>query len=112
MGEYKAFSIQEQNILIRWLYRRVMGWNPQKYFARRDKVIRREGNILLRLYYLFWVKRTDARKGCSFGTLWGRGATFASLPDLPHGPNGIIVGWDARIGKNVTIFHHKKSRLH
>lgn len=24
---------------------------------------------------------------------------------MPHGPNGIIVGHDLSIGKNVTIFH-------
>lgn len=26
-------------------------------------------------------------------------------PHLPHGPNGIIVGHDAKIGSNVTLFH-------
>lgn len=26
-------------------------------------------------------------------------------PNLPHGPNGIIVGYDVKIGNNCTIFH-------
>ena len=26
-------------------------------------------------------------------------------PLLPHGPNGIIVGHDCKIGANVTLFH-------
>ena len=26
-------------------------------------------------------------------------------PYLPHGPNGIIVGFDAKIGAKVTLYH-------
>ena len=35
----------------------------------------------------------------------GFGASFASIPYLPHGLYGIIVSHNATIGSNVTIFH-------
>ena len=57
-----------------------------------------------KLYFLYWIKRIDSRKLCSFGTNINSGAYFAGPPKLPHGPNGIIVGHDCVIGSNVTIF--------
>ena len=30
---------------------------------------------------------------------------WISPPNLPHGPNGIIVGGDVRIGRGCTIYH-------
>lgn len=101
----RPFSLKEQSLMIRCLYQLITGWNSGKYFKRRQSVITGKGNVLVRMYYLLWIKRKDCRKGCSFGTLWKRGAQFASLPNLPHGPNGIIVGYDAAIGKNCTIYH-------
>ena len=32
------------------------------------------------------------------------GAFFESIPNLPHGLNGIIVGYNVQVGKNVTIY--------
>lgn len=34
----------------------------------------------------------------------GKGATFATPPILPHGLNGIIINWQAKIGSNVKIY--------
>lgn len=103
--ENRPFTLREQNWLVRRLYCWLMGWDVEKYFSRREKVISCKGNLLQRIYCLLYIKRVDARKNCSFGTLWGKGAQFASLPNLPHGPNGIIVGYDAIIGSNYTIYH-------
>lgn len=99
------FTLCEQNWLVRSLYGWLTGWDARKYFNRREKVISGKGSVLKRAYYLFWIKRVDSRKNCSFGTLWGKGAQFATMPNLPHGPNGIIVGYDAIIGSNCTVFH-------
>lgn len=54
---------------------------------------------------MLWIKRVDACKNYSFSTLYGKGAGLVSLPNLPHGPNGIIVGYDTIIGSNCTIYH-------
>lgn len=84
----------------------IQGYNHRKYWRRRAKVVSPVSGtpLLLKLYYLFWIKRIDSRKLCSFGTNLNAGATFAEPPHLPHGPNGIIVGHDVKIGRNVRIF--------
>lgn len=60
---------------------------------------------LIRLYYLFWIKRVDAKHHCSFGTNLNAGAEFATPPFLPHGPNGIICGHDIKVGAKCIIYH-------
>lgn len=59
----------------------------------------------IRLYYLIYIKRIDGKNHCSFGTGWGYGAKFATPPYLPHGPHGIIVGYDAQVGSGCIIYH-------
>ena len=54
---------------------------------------------------LLYIKRCDAFNGASLGTHLGFGASFESIPHLPHGLYGIIVSHNAKIGSNVTIFH-------
>jgi serine acetyltransferase len=83
------------------------GYNHEKYWHRRDIVIHADNKtpLLIKLYYLFWIKRIDAKHHCSFGTNLNAGSEFATHPLLPHGPNGIIVGHDATIGAHVTIYH-------
>ena len=41
---------------------------------------------------------------CSFGTNLNSGTIFKTPPYLPHGPNGIIVGHNLKIGANCTIY--------
>lgn len=50
------------------------------------------------------MKRTDAWHHYSFGTNLNSGTIFKTPPHLPHGPSGIIVGHNLRIGANCTIF--------
>lgn len=91
----------------KWILARIHGYDHEKYWRRRSVVID-AGNktpLLLKLYYLYWIKRIDARHHCSFGTNLHAGAFFATPPFLPHGPNGIIVGHDVRIGKQCIIYH-------
>lgn len=40
-----------------------------------------------------------------YGAWIGLGAKFESIPVLPHGFYGIFVSNNARVGKNVVIFH-------
>ena len=92
-----------QNRISRWGLSLIQGYSHEKYWKRRERVVSGKGFFLWRAYYLLWIKRVDAKHLSSFGTNWGKGASFASPPLLPHGPNGIIVGHDVSIGRNVTI---------
>ena len=84
----------------------IQHYDHEKYWRRRHYVVDPAvGNTLMKLYYLFWIKRVDARHNCSFGTNINMGENFAEPPKLPHGPNGIIVGYNSVIGHNCTLFH-------
>lgn len=91
----------------RWVLSIIQCYNQKKYWKRRAYVIDPKSSkpLLLRLYYLIYIKRIDAKHNCSFGTGFGYGAKFKTPPNLPHGPNGIIMGNDTVIGSNCTIFH-------
>ena len=86
----------------------IQHYNHEKYWKRRAAVIDPNNRCpkLLRLYYLYKVKKTDAYHNCSFGTLWKQGSIFDTPPQLPHGPKGIILGNNLHFGKNVIIFHN------
>ena len=92
-----------QQLLLNWKH----GYNHRKYWKRRSDVVNPHSKKpwLLRLYYLWWIKRIDAKHHCSFGTNLNAGASFSSPPFLPHGPNGIICGHDVKVGANCIIYH-------
>ena len=80
-------------------------WNPSKYWKRRSYVIDpSKKNIILKLLYLIYIKRIDSFHNCSFATNINNGAILISPPNLPHGPNGIILGYRTRIGRNCIIY--------
>ena len=85
----------------------IKGYNHEKYWRRRAIVIdpHSKAPLLIKLYYLYYIKRKDAKLHCSFGTGLGYGAQFATPPYLPHGPHGIIVGHDAKVGAGCIIYH-------
>ena len=85
----------------------IKGYNHEKYWRRRTIVIDPNARtpLLIKLYYLYYIKRKDAKLHCSFGTGLGYGAQFATPPYLPHGPHGIIVGHDAKVGAGCIIYH-------
>lgn len=85
----------------------IQKYNHQKYWSRREKVVNPQyKNVILKLYYLYYIKKTDAYHNSSFGTNYNSGAIFKTPPHLPHGPKGIIVGHDLIIGSQVTVFHN------
>ncbi len=95
-----GFTNRIMNTVVSW----IIGYNHPKYWKRRLYVVNPDNrNILKKLYYLFYIKRVDARHLSSFGTFINHGASFFTPPQLPHGPNGIIIAHDAIIGDNVTI---------
>lgn len=60
---------------------------------------------LLKIYYLFRVKRMDAFNNASLGTHFGYGAIFKEEPTFPHGLYGVIVSHRAVVGKKCVIMH-------
>lgn len=102
----KAFSPDSK--LGQWIMSRIKGYDHDKYWRRRALVVdsNNRASILRKLYYLWYIKRVDAKMHCSFGTNLNSGSSFASAPRLPHGPSGIIVGLDLKIGRNVIINQH------
>lgn len=95
-----------ENKFGRWILSVIQKYNHRKYWRRREKVVNPSyKNVLLKLYYLYYIKRVDAFHNCSFGTNYNAGTIFKSPPNLPHGPRNIIVGHDLTIGENVTIYH-------
>jgi serine acetyltransferase len=92
-----------QRHLLAWIH----SYNHEKYWKRRSIVVdsNNKTSYLKKLYFLLWIKRTDARHHCSFGTNLNAGSEFATPPNLPHGPNGIICGHDVKVGAYCTIYH-------
>lgn len=84
----------------------VQHYNHDKYWKMRNIVI--DKNIkkskIIKLYYLYKIKKSDAFNNASMGTNLGFGAYFKTPPHLPHHLNGIIVAPNAIIGENCTIF--------
>ena len=94
------------NKLENYIRQIVQHYNPKKYWKLRKRVIEKNRYPkILKLLFLFYIKRQDAFNNASLGTHIGYGATFDSPPRFPHGLYGIIVSHNAHIGKNATIYH-------
>ena len=85
----------------------VKGYNHEKYWHRRSIVVdpKNKTPLLIKLYYLWYIKRKDAKFGCSFGTNLNSGSYFETPPYLPHGPYGIICGHNWCVGSQCIIYH-------
>lgn len=91
--------------LFKFIIVSLTGYNHEKYWKRRSYVIDpNKKNVLKKICYLLYVKKVDAKHMSSFGTSYNSGSHFGTPPILPHGMNSIIVGHDASIGCNVTIY--------
>lgn len=97
---FKIFNADLLGFVVSYL----TDYNHNKYWKRRNYVIdSSRKNFVVKLYYILYLKRTDAKHLSSTGFFYNSGAVF-STPHLPHGLNRIIVGHDAKIGANVTFF--------
>lgn len=91
--------------LVNRFRKRLQHYDETKYWKRRKEVINptSKKNKLTKIRYLYYIKKCDAFNCASFGTNFNVGAKFASTPNLPHGLNGIIIGYNVVIGSNCTI---------
>lgn len=101
-------KINPKSKFVEWVMSIVTHYNHKKYWRRRNVVVDPDNktNILIKLYYLFYIKRVDAKWHCTFGTSLNQGSIYDSPPHFWHGPNGIIIGYNAHIGKNCIICQH------
>ena len=102
------------NIIIRTCLNIIQHYNHKKYWMMRSEVTNPNSSLplVIRVFYLFRIKRMDAFNNASMGTNLGFGAVFDTPPYLQHGLNGIIISPFAKLGKNciinqqVTIAHN------
>ncbi|MFI3170198.1 MAG: serine acetyltransferase [Faecalibacterium sp.] len=99
-------NINDKKPLVAFIKGLVQHYNHKQYWKMRQEVVNPHSKKckLVRLYYLYKIKRSDAFHNASMGTDLGKGAVFLTPPNLPHHLNGIIVSHHAVIGKNCTIF--------
>ncbi len=98
-------NVNMENKFTKFLLARLKHYDHDKYWKMRAEVVNPNSkkSKLLRYYYLYRIKRSDAFNNASMGTDMGHGAQFATPPILLHGLNGIIISHDAKIGRNVSI---------
>jgi len=82
-----------------WISRKVMafinGYDHQKYWSRREKIVNPQSGTckLLKMYYLFWIKRVDNKHHCSFGTSYNTGSQFVTPPLFATWPQWDYCWW-------------------
>lgn len=81
---YKLLNVTGDNRLsiTQCLMSIMSGYNHEKYWRRRKIVICPEVRVnpLLKLYYLFYIKKVDYKHCCSFGTSYNAGSQFDTPP--------------------------------
>ena len=87
-----------------WLF----GYNEKRYWKYRQRIVNPSDPALvwLKMLWLVYLKRTEAKNAASLGTSINEGAIFATPPVLPHGITGIFVSHGAKIGKNCMILQN------
>lgn len=80
------------------------GFSPKFYWKLRNYMIKHSKYNIFAQISRFLVRRMEYRNGSSIGGTFGSGATFQTIPKLPHGLVGIFIHPSAKIGKNVTIY--------
>lgn len=96
----------KKDFFVSIMFNIVHHYNSKKYWKMRAEVVNPNSKVpkIIRIYYLFRIKRMDAFNNASMGTDLGHGAYFATPPGLVHGLNGIIISHFAKFGKNCLIY--------
>lgn len=99
-------NVDPRNKFIKRLMGIVQHYDPELYWKRRAIVIDPKNKTpkIIKLYFLYYIKKCDAFNNASMGTDINQGAQFKTPPTLPHGLNGIIVHLRAQVGENAIIW--------
>lgn len=71
-----------KNPIAKFLLHTIQSYNGPKYWKRRAIVTNPNDRtfVLLKLYYLFWMKRIEAKHNSSTGALLNAGTQFITPP--------------------------------
>ena len=96
----------QKNVFGRFLQGLVQHYNHDKYWRRRYIVTNPDNtaHILIKLFYLWYIKRCDAFNNCSFGTNLNSGAFFAEPPCLPYGFEVFFLGLYVFFGVGWIVY--------
>lgn len=92
------------NKLERLINNYLLHYNHKKYWKMKEKLCNSKTNHLLKYYYLYRLKKSDAFNSATLGHRIDGGSKWKSAPMLPHGIKGIFVTDKAIIGANVKIY--------
>ena len=84
---------------------RLIEFDYEKYWNRRDKIFDKKIPAILRAYYKVYLRRIDAKNGADINFCTNEENNFKSHPRLGHGIKGIVIAGGAKIGKNCFISH-------
>lgn len=79
-------------------------YNHKKYWKMKEKLCDAKTSKILKCYYLYKLKKSDAFNSATLGHKMNGGSKWESPPFLPHGVKGIFVTDKAIIGKNAKIY--------
>lgn len=90
------------------LYAFLFGYNEKRYWKLRQCVVDPECKKpkFIKMLWLIYLKRTEAKNASSMGTALNAGAVFEAPPELPHGITGIFIAHGAKIGQNCLILQN------
>lgn len=99
-------NVSSSKPLIGMIYNLVKHYNSEKYWKMRSIVINPSSKVprMIKMIYLYRIKRMDAFNNASMGTDLNHGAIFKSPPILVHGLNGIIISRYTIIGDRCEIY--------
>ena len=99
-------NVNPNNYFVKRIMGMVQHYDSDKYWSRREIVVNPENKTpkIIKLYYLYYIKKCDAFNNASMGTDINQGAVFESRPELPYGLNGIIIHLKSHIGQNAVIW--------
>ena len=92
------------NKIERMMNNHVSHYNHKKYWKMKEMLCNSKTKKLLKYYYLYKLKKSDAFNNATLGHRINGGSNWKESPHLPHGIKGIFVTDKATIGKNVTIY--------
>lgn len=76
-----------------------------KYWTRREKIFNEKTPLILKMYYKYYLRKTDAKNGADINFCSDGKNNFKGRPILGHGIKGIVIAGEAIIGENCYISH-------
>lgn len=98
-------NVNTNSRIVRFFINQATHFNYDSYWKMRNVVIDPQNKIprIIKLWYLYRIKKCDAFHNASLGTDLHKGAVFRGRPILMHGLNGIVISHYARFGEGCYL---------